>query len=508
MLSMFRRLLGKSPPVRPDEQTHNASGGSAPSSSSEDTPKELDLDEMVKAVLRADDGNVFETVMDQFATFALARRELPGGTVDDVLGAMISAIDERLCAQLNEILHHPGFQALEGAWRGLEYLIANVEWDAKLKLRVMNFSRDELQSTLKTASRGASPHGPLSNALFEEVYRTSEGEPYGVMVLDQGIANSAEDAELLTNLGRICARAQTVLLAGLSPALYTSRDIAGAQGASGEGDRPELDHPAWTELRQNLTSRYIGMCLPRILGRSPYRGNADPGEGFVFNEDVSPGTASGFLWINSAYAMAANIGRSARTYGWAVRIRGVEGGGEVDGLPEVVVPSAGGSSEVMPPVEIVLDERREAELAKAGLIPLLHRKRTARAVFFSAQSLNLPRAGEVLDPEQKARDAVLRRLPYTLCASRYAHCIMRMAADWREPLGETFERHVQAWLGRSVHPRPWELNPEQRALFPLQEARFTLTGEGSGQAAVLEVIPGFQFEGLGVSIRLQLTLPA
>ncbi|MBN9673436.1 type VI secretion system contractile sheath large subunit [Roseibium aggregatum] len=450
---------------------------------------------------------ILETASDQISVFATTRPELMKGTADEMLGALIGELDARLSAQVNEILHHPSFQSLESAWRGLDYLLSNVEWDAGLKLRVMNISRGDLRSALLHAPEETSTRSPLSEALFEGVYRSPDGVPYGLLVLDHSVGDCEEDANILSEFARICAKAQTPLLTGLSPGTCSSDGFAEARKAKGEPEPPVLGQPAWAELRRNEISRYIGLCLPRMLGRRPYSDKVSPTAGFAFEEEASVGSASDFLWINAAFAMAANIGRAVKTYGWGVRIRGFDSGGEVIGLPEVPMPSAGETAGVMPPVEIVIGERREAQLAEAGTMPLLYRKASAKPVFFSAQSLNMPCADDDLDPEAKTEGRVLSRLPYLLCATRYAHPVMRMAADWRAPRDEAFEAHVQAWLDSMVCSQPWAVEPARRASSPLQDATFTLSEGSSGRRAELVILPGYQLEGIGVPIRLQLTLP-
>ncbi|WP_299478404.1 type VI secretion system contractile sheath large subunit [uncultured Roseibium sp.] len=504
---MLRRFLGLNMSHEPGTHIEEASGRAPAASAPSEDHADHNPDDLSGLPSQADIDRALEAAKPHIARVALERPYLVKDNGAETLDAMIAHLDRNLSAQLTQILHHPAFRDLESTWRGLFYLASNVEWDELLRLRAMNINRSELQSLLHDGPVKLRPGDRVSRALFEDVYQSPGGEPYGLLVLDEAVDNTPADINLLRALGQICAKAQTPLLAGVSPSLYSADRLATKRKSEPKNSDPLLSHPDWAALRRHKDSRYIGLCLPRVLGRLPYGNEAPSAGAFVLVEDVSFEDAAGFLWINSAFAMAANVGRSAKTYGWAVRIRGADGGGEVAGLPELALPTTDAPSNVMTPLDLLIDERLETKWAREGLISLLPRKGRAKPVFFGAQSLNTPDAGKIADPEEEARQVVLSRLPYVLCVSRYAHHVMRMAADWPEPIGEAFQQHVQDWLDRSVHPRPWELRPERRGAYPIQAASFTLTERNEHQQAELEILPGYQFEGLGVAIRLELTLP-
>ncbi|MET1415961.1 type VI secretion system contractile sheath large subunit [Roseibium sp. HPY-6] len=507
MFSILRRFLGLNSSREPGTHVEEPPGKATATSAPPEYNTDHKPDNLGGLASPEDIDRALEAAKPHIVKLALERPDLLKGSGAETLDAMISHLDMTLSAQLFEILHHPSFRNLESAWRGLFYLASSVEWDDLLRLRAMNINRSELQSILRDGSSKLQPGNPVSQALYYDVYHTSNDEPLGLLVLDEAVENTKADIRLLNALAQICAKAQTPLLAGVSPALYLSYGSADAQKTTLQNTGPLFSHPDWSALRQNKDSRYIGLCLPRVLGRLPYHNEPPSAGAFALENDPSFEEPPGFLWVNAAFAMAANIGRSAKTYGWAVRIRGPDGGGEVAGLPELAMPTADDPSNVMPQLELLIDERLETKWAREGLISLLPRKGRAKPVFFGAQSLNTPDVGKIADPDEEARQVVLSRLPYVLCVSRYAHHVMRMAADWPEPIGKAFQQHVQDWLDRSVHPRPWELRPEQRGEYPIQAASFTLTERGENQQAELEILPGYQFEGLGVAIRLELTLP-
>ena len=155
-------------------------------------------------------------------------------------------------------------------------------------------------------------------------------------------------------------------------------------------DTPE--YAAWRSLRDSDDARYVGLCMPRVLARLPYGAKTEPVEEFAFEEDTDGHKGEKYAWMNAAYAMAANINRAFKEYGWCARIRGVQSGGEVEDLPTHTFPTDDGGVDLKCPTEIAISDRREAELAKSGLIPLIHRKNTDRATFIGAQSLFKPKA--------------------------------------------------------------------------------------------------------------------
>ena len=146
--------------------------------------------------------------------------------------------------------------------------------------------------------------------------------------------------------------------------------------------------------------------MPRVLSRLPYGAKSDPVEEFAFEEETDGHKGEKYAWMNAAYAMAANINRAFKEYGWCTRIRGVQSGGEVINLPTHTFPTDDGGVDLKCPTEIAISDRREAELAKSGLIPLIHRKNTDKAAFIGAQSLYRPK-------KLLGRTASTRRRPTT-----------------------------------------------------------------------------------------------
>src|SRR5690606_26639435 len=316
------------------------------------------------------------------------------------------------------ILHHPEFQQLESAWRGLSYLVNNTETDEMLKIRVFNISKAEVGKTLKKFKGTAWDQSPLFKKVYEEEYGQFGGEPFGCLVGDYYFDHTPPDVELLGEMAKVCAAAHTPFISASSPALMQMeswQELANPRDLTKIFTTPE--YAAWRSLRESDDARYIGLAMPRFLARQPYGARTNPVEAFNFEEDTAGADHTKYAWANSAYAMAANINRSFKLYGWCSRIRGIESGGAVEGLPTHTFPTDDGGVNMNYPTEIAISDSREAELAKNGFMPLVHKKNSDFAAFIGAQSLQKP--AEYDDPDATANANLAARLPYLFATCRF-----------------------------------------------------------------------------------------
>jgi type VI secretion system protein ImpC len=438
----------------------------------------------------------------------------PVGSPDVVrrIQAIIAAIDGKLTDQVNAIIHHPDFQALEGAWRGLHYLVSNSETDRMLKIRVLNISKKELAKTLKRFKGAAWDQSPVFKKLYEEEYGQLGGEPYGCLVGDYYFDHSAPDVELLGEVSKICAAAHMPFISAASPSLFamdTWQELGNPRDLAKIFSTP--DYAAWRTLRSSEDSRYLGLTLPRFLARRPYGAKADPVAEFDFEEETTGASIDGYTWANAAYAMAVNINRSFKLYGWCSRIRGIESGGAVEGLPTHTFPTDDGGVDSTCPTEIAISDRREAELAKAGFMPLVHKKNSDFAAFIGAQSLQRPPVYD--DPDATANAALAARLPYLFATCRFAHYLKCIVRDKVGALRdrEQMQRWLQGWIIQYVDGDPANSSEETKARKPLAAAEVVVEeveGDPGYYTSKFFLKPHYQLEGLTVSLRLVSKLPS
>ena len=453
-----------------------------------------------------------EAAVQTLAQQALSQTQLIGKDVTKSINAMIAAIDEKLTAQINLILHNADFQKLEGAWRGLHYMVNNTESDEHLKIRVMNISKQELGKTLKRFKGAAWDQSPLFKKVYEEEYGQFGGEPFGAIVGDYHFDQSPPDVELLGEMAKIAASAHAPFITGAGPSLMQMeswQELANPRDLTKIFSTPE--YAGWRSLRESDDSKYLGMCMPRFLARTPYGAKTNPVEEFDFEEDTAGADHSKYAWANAAYAMATNINRSYKQYGWGSRIRGIESGGAVEGLPLHTFPTDDGGVDQKCPTEIAISDRREAELSKAGLLSLIHRKNSDFAAFIGSQSLNKPT--EYDDPDATANANLAARLPYLFACNRFAHylkCIVRdKVGSFKEK--DEMQRWLNAWILNYVDGDPVNSSEETKARRPLAAAEVVveeIEGNPGYYSSKFFLRPHYQLEGLTVSLRLVSKLPS
>jgi type VI secretion system protein ImpC len=434
---------------------------------------------------------------------------------DDVIGtikAIIAEIDHTLTEQINVILHHEKFQQLEGAWRGLQFLVSNTESDEMLKIRVLNISKKDLGRTLKKYKGVAWDQSPLFKRLYEEEYGQLGGEPYGCLVGDYHFDHTPPDVELLGQVAQIAAAAHAPFIAGAGPSLMgmdSWQQLANPRDLAKIFSAP--DYAAWRSLRDSEDAKYIGLAMPRFLARLPYGVRTSPVEEFDFEEQTGSGDHSKYTWANSAYAMAVNVNRSFKDYGWCTRIRGVESGGAVDGLPVHTFPSDDGGVDMKCPTEIAISDRREAELANCGLMPLIHRKNTDVAAFIGAQSLQ--KTAEYTDADATANARLSARLPYLFASCRFAHYLKCMVRDKIGSFKERsdMERYLSDWIKGYVLGNPEDAGDTLKAQKPLAGAEVKVQeveGNPGYYSARFFLRPHYQLEGVNVTLSLVSRLPS
>ncbi len=446
------------------------------------------------------------------AQTALQEASLVSDDVVRTIESMIAELDHKLSEQLNLILHHEEFQKLEGTWRGLHHLVNNTETDETLKIRVLNVSKNDVRKTLRKFKGTAWDQSPLFKKLYEDEYGTPGGEPYGCIVGDYEFDHTPPDVEILQGMGQIAAAAHAPFIAAGSPAVM---NMESWQELGDPRDLTKIfqtaEYAPWRSLRDSEDSRYVSLTMPRFLSRLPYGAKTNPVDEFAFEEDTEGADHSKYCWSNSAFAMGVNVNRAFKLYGWCSRIRGVESGGMVEGLPCHTFPTDDGGVDMKCPTEIAITDRREAELAKNGFMPLSHWKNTDYAVFIGAQTLHKP--AEYDDPDATANDNLGSRLPYIFASSRFAHflkCIVRdKIGSFKER--EDMEKYLNDWIMNYVEPDPHNATEEAKARRPLAAAEVQVAeveGNPGYYAAKFFLRPHYQLEGLTASLRLVSKLPS
>lgn len=452
-----------------------------------------------------------EEAVQTLAQQALGDANIIGHDVFTTVDAMRAAIDAKLSEQVNKIMHNSDFQTLESAWRGLWYLVGNTSTGKDLKIRVMNISKDETRKMLRQFRDAAWDQSPLFKKIYESEFGQLGGQPYGAFTCDYSFDHSGPDIEVMKGLSKIGAAAHAPFIASASSQLLgmeTWQELSNPRDLAKQFDA--TDYMAWRSFRDTNDSRYMALTMPRFLGRPLYGANTEPVEEFAFEEDTDGGKHDNYLWLNASYALATRITESFKTYGWCTRIRGVESGGTVEDLPTALFPTDDGSMDAKCPTEIAISDRREAELSKAGIMALVHRKNTDQATFIGAQTLHTPKAYE--NPDATASANLSARLPYIFASCRFAHYLKCMVRDW---VGSTREApqlasDLQGWIMQYVDVQAATSSEETKARKPLKSAQVQVIPDEENPGyykGIFHMVPHYQLEGMDVSMSMVSKLP-
>lgn len=431
------------------------------------------------------------------------------GDVVESIKLRVAEIDRLISAELNHVMHHPEFQALEASWRGLHHLVTRSETGAALKLRVLNISKDELSKDLEKAVEF--DQSALFKKVYEDEYGTFGGTPYGLLVGDFAFGRHPQDIQLLEKISNVAAAAHAPFIAAAGPLMFGLDSFTKLPDPRDLANIFETTEMAkWRSFRNSEDSRYVGLCMPHVLLRLPYGEATKPVEGLRFEEDVDGTDHGKYLWGNAAWVLAERITAAFAKHGWCAAIRGMEGGGKVEGLPTHTFRTDEGDVAYKCPTEVAITDRREKELSELGFIPLVHCKSTDFAAFFGAQTANKPKLYDTNDANANARLSAV--LTYMMAASRFAHYLKVMVRDKVGSFSTAgqLSNYLNRWLSNYILLMD-EATQEDKARLPLREGRVDVTevpGRPGSFRATVFLRPHFQLEELTASIRLVAELPA
>jgi len=445
----------------------------------------------------------------------LAREVLQGTVVVSenlnlTLDARVAELDRMISEQLTAVMHAPEFQQLESTWRGLHYLCSQTSTGALLKIKVLNAPKNDVVKDFKSAIDF--DQSALFKKVYEEEFGTFGGAPFGTLIGDYSLGRQPEDMYFVEQMSHVAAAAHAPFIAA------ANEDMFGLESFTDMGKPRDLakvfdtvEYAKWKSFRDSEDSRYVGLTLPRFLGRLPYHPkDGTTVEGFNYVEEVDGNDHSSYLWCNTAYAFGARLTKAFEDFGWCAAIRGVEGGGLVEELPTHTFRTDDGEVALKCPTEVAITDRREKELSDLGFIPLVHCKNTDYAAFFGAQSAQKPKKYNT--DAANANASLSAQLQYMFAVSRVAHYLKAMM---REKIGSfasagNVEDFLNRWISQYVLLDD-NATQEAKAQFPLREASVQVSevpGKPGVYRAVSFLRPHFQLDELSVSLRLVAELPA
>ncbi|MGW8391034.1 type VI secretion system contractile sheath large subunit [Pseudoduganella sp. HUAS MS19] len=448
-------------------------------------------------------------IISELAQQVMAGTVVVSDNLAATIDARVAELDRLISSQLSVIMHAPEFQKLESSWTGLHYLVKNTATSTGLKIKMLNATKKELVKDFQGALEF--DQSSMFKKVYEEEFGTFGGAPFGALLGDFEITRQPEDMYFIEQMSHVAAAAHAPFISSASPELFgleTYADLGKPRDLSKVFDT--VEYAKWKSFRDSEDSRYVGLTLPRFLGRLPFNpADGATVEGFNYVEDVDGTDHEKYLWCNAAYAFGVRLTRAFEDFGWCAAIRGVEGGGLVEDLPTHTFKTDEGEVALKCPTEIAITDRREKELSDLGFISLVHCKNTDYAAFFGAQSAQ--KARKYNTDAANANAVLSAQLQYIFAVSRIAHY---MKAMMRDKIGSfaaasNVEDYLNRWLTQYVLLDD-NASQEQKAQFPLREANVQVS-EVPGRPGVYRAVsflrPHFQLDELSVSLRLVAELP-
>ncbi|MGL6020222.1 MAG: type VI secretion system contractile sheath large subunit [Gibbsiella quercinecans] len=441
----------------------------------------------------------------------LERLKQSGQEVDKLdktlIDHQIAELDYQISRQLDAVMHHAEFQAVESLWRGLNHLVDNTDFRQNVKLEILDLAKEDLRQDFEDSPE------IIQSGLYRQTYiaeyDTPGGEPIAAVISAYEFDASAQDVALLRNIAKVSAAAHMPFIGAAGAKFFLKEDmeqVAAIKDIGNYFDRAE--YIKWKSFRETDDSRYIGLVMPRVLGRLPYGPDTVPVRSFNYVEEVKGPEHEKYLWTNASFAFASNMVRSFINNGWCVQIRGPQAGGAVQDLP-IHLYDLGTGNQVKIPSEVMIPETREFEFSNLGFIPLSYYKNRDYACFFSANSTQKPALYDTADATANSR--INARLPYIFLLSRIAHYLKIIQ---RENIGTTKDRRLlelelNTWV-RGLVTEMTDPGDELQASHPLRDAKVIVEdiADNPGFFRVkLYAVPHFQVEGMDVNLSLVSQMP-
>ncbi|MGE8144288.1 type VI secretion system contractile sheath large subunit [Pseudomonas frederiksbergensis] len=424
-----------------------------------------------------------------------------------LLDEHIASLDMQISQQLDAIMHHRDFQQVESTWRGVKSLIDQTDFRQNVRVELLDISKHQLVQDFEDAPEIA--QSGLYFHAYTQDYDTPGGEPIAAAISNFEFDRSPQDIALLRNISKVSAAAHMPFIGSVGPAFFgksSMEEVAAIKDIGNYFDRAE--YIKWKAFRDSDDARYIGLTMPRVLGRLPYGPDTVPVRSFNYIESVKGPDHDKYLWTNASFAFAANMVKSFIANGWCVQIRGPQSGGAVTELP-IHLYDLGTGNQVKIPSEVMIPETREFEFANLGFIPLSYYKNRDYACFFSANSAQKPALYDTTDATANSR--INARLPYIFLLSRIAHYLKLIQ---RENIGTTKDRRLlelelNKWIGGLVTEMT-DPGDDLQASHPLRDAKVTVEDieDNPGFFRVkLYAVPHFQVEGMDVNLSLVSQMP-
>lgn len=434
-------------------------------------------------------------------------------SITHAINRSIANIDDLINEQLNVIIHNEKLQKLEASWRGIWYLAVQAEGALNIKIKLLDVSWNDV---VKDISRALEfDQSQLFHKIYSDEYGTPGGEPYGVLIGDYEISHKVskkhphDDIATLEGLSQVAAAAFAPFIAGASYELFGLDDFSGiSMPINLRTVFAQKEYIKWNSLRSKLDSRFLGLTVPRILMRLPYRTKPGSYKGIFFYEKSGTHEHENYLWGNASYGFASILIREYANVGWFGHIRGVPrnqiAGGLLTNLPVDCFDTDADNIAHKPVTDVLITDAKEREISDLGLIPLCQCYDTPFAAFYNNQSVQAPKVHDSKEANTNAKLSGM--LQHVLCGSRIAHYIKVII---RDKIGSFLtakdcEDYLRDWLFKYTTGRD-DLEWEEQARYPLKEAAVQVKEHPAKPGSYLCVIhlkPHYQLDQMVSELEL------
>lgn len=407
---------------------------------------------------------------------------------------LVSELEQRICAQLDEILHHPDFRRLEAAWRSIQFLIDRTDFGENCVLAFLNISQQGLADDFEDSPE------VFQSQLYQHVYSDEFGQfggrPYGVMIGDYEFGPGAPDIKLMQNIAAVAAVSHAPFIGAASAEFF---DIDSFDRFSKLRDLNAIfaqpKFAKWNAFRASADARYLGLAMPGFLLREAHEVSIGS---LQYRESVKNHDRN-MLWGNTAFAFATRLIDSFAQYRWCLNSTGNDAG-KVDGLHIDNEKHHVGSGRI--PTRFLLTDKRETEVVDQGFIPLSVHKGEDTVAFYSAYSTQAVR--ELMGEENDLSLRLAAQIPYLLIVGRISHYLKIMQ---RENIGtwtnrREIDQNLNNWLRQYVSDMD-NPAPGVRARRPLRKAEIKVReveGKGDWYLTRIEITPHLKFMGNSFSL--------
>lgn len=423
-----------------------------------------------------------------------------------IVDQMIAELDRKISSQLDAVLHHEQFQALESAWRSLKFVVDRTDFRQNVRIEMISVSKQELLDDFDDAPE------IVRSGLYKHVY-TAEfgqfgGQPFGAVVTNYAFGPGPQDIKLMQSMASVGSMSHAPVIGAAAPEMFgvdTFEEVANLKDLESIFQGPK--YAKWNGFRDSPDANYFGLAMPRFLLRLPYGLDSVPTKSFNYDEGVA-GSTGNYLWGSAAMAFATRLTDSFAKFRWCPNIIGPQSGGALENLPVHTFESLG-QLQAKIPTEVLISDRREYELAEQGFIALTMRKGSDNAAFFSANSVQKPK---FFGTSTEGKEAELNfklgtQLPYMFIVNRLAHYIKVLQREnigsWKSR-GE-LESELNKWIRQYIADQD---NPsaEVRSRKPLRRAEIVVEdveGEPGWYRVAMSVQPHFKYMGADFTLSLK-----